>query len=208
MFTGLVEGTGTILSSVKSRHSTRLTLRPPSVIKGLRTGDSLAINGTCLTVIRPGGNRLAFDVLEETLRKTNLHALKPGDQVNLERPLRADSRLGGHFVTGHVDGMGTVKSFTPVGSDYRLVVECPRDLASLLVYKGSIAIDGISLTVADVAKNIITIWIIPHTRKVTNLASRKAGDKVNLEMDILGKYVLNFMEIKRLSPRKSRRTHA
>ena len=189
MFTGLVEEAGEIVSVKRGRKSTELTVRAATVHRGLRKGDSLAVNGACLTTVRKRGARLGFDVLEETLRVTNLQYVRPGDVVNLERPMRADARLGGHFVLGHVDGVGKVCRWELYGKDWVLEVKVPKKLMRYLIYKGSVAVDGISLTVADLGPDWIRIWIIPHTRDVTNLCQARVGSHVNLEADVLGKYV-------------------
>lgn len=189
MFTGLVEEAGEVVSVRRGAKSTELTVRAAVVHRGLKKGDSVAVNGTCLTVVRKRGRVFGFDVLEETLRVTNLRFVKTGDAVNLERPMRADARLGGHFVLGHVDGVGTMRRWTQSGKDWVLEVKVPAPLMRYLIYKGSVAVDGISLTVADVGRDWFRVWIIPHTRAVTNLRQRRAGDRVNLEFDVLGKYV-------------------
>ncbi len=189
MFTGLVEEAGEVVSVKRGKKSTELTVRAALVHRGLRKGDSLAVNGACLTTVRKRGALLGFDVLEETLRVTNLQYVRPGDVVNLERPMRADARLGGHFVLGHVDGVGIIRRWEQSGKDWVLEVAAPKALMRYLIYKGSVAVDGISLTVADVGRGWIRIWIIPHTREVTNLRQREAGEHVNLEADVLGKYV-------------------
>jgi len=189
MFTGLVEEAGEVVSVKRGRKSTELTVRAGTVHRGLRKGDSLAVNGACLTTVRKRGARLGFDVLEETLRVTNLQYVRPGDVVNLERPMRADARLGGHFVLGHVDGVGKVRRWELYGKDWVLEVKVARKLMRYLIYKGSVAVDGISLTVADLGPDWIRIWIIPHTRDVTNLREARVGSHVNLEADVLGKYV-------------------
>ena len=189
MFTGLVEEAGEVVSVKRGRKSTELTVRAATVHRGLRKGDSLAVNGACLTTVRKRGALLGFDVLEETLRVTNLQYVRPGDVVNLERPMRADARLGGHFVLGHVDGVGKVRRWELYGKDWVLEVKVPRKLMRYLIYKGSVAVDGISLTVADLGPDWIRIWIIPHTRDVTNLREARVGSHVNLEADVLGKYV-------------------
>ncbi|MBM3888169.1 MAG: riboflavin synthase [Verrucomicrobia bacterium] len=189
MFTGLVEEAGVVESVRPGAKSTELTVRAATVHKDLRKGSSIAVNGACLTLVRKRGALLGFDVLQETLRVTNLQYVKPGSLVNLERPLRADSRLGGHFVLGHVDGVGTIRRWERSGKDWVLEVNVPKFLMRYLIYKGSVAIDGISLTVADVGKDWIRIWIIPHTRDVTNLRRARAGDHANIEVDVLGKYV-------------------
>jgi len=189
MFTGLVEETGTLLALDRSAAGARLTLRAPLVTGGARIGDSVAVNGCCLTVTAHEGEQLQFDLLAETLARTNLGQLTPGAPVNLERALLAHARLGGHFVQGHVDTTSRVRAFEPVGVDYRLEIELPREFAGYVAFKGSIAIDGISLTVAEVHDASFVAWIIPHTLEVTNLRTKKAGDFVNLEFDLLAKYV-------------------
>ncbi|MFA6564038.1 MAG: riboflavin synthase [Verrucomicrobiia bacterium] len=189
MFTGLVEEAGEVVSVKRGKKSTELTVRAATVQRGLRKGDSLAVNGACLTTVRKRGALLGYDVLDETLRVTNLQYVQPGDIVNLERPMRADARLGGHFVLGHVDGVGKVRRWEQVGKDWVLEVTVPKKLMRYLIYKGSVAVDGISLTVADLGPDWIRIWIIPHTRDVTNLCQARVGSHVNLEADVLGKYV-------------------
>jgi len=154
----------------------------------------VAVNGACLTVAAKRGRLLRFDVLNETLCRTNFGTLRPGDLINLERPLRADTRLDGHFVQGHVDATGRVRRWERAGKDYVLEVVAPRALMKYIVEKGSIAIDGISLTVAGVGRNWFRVWIIPHTRATTNLRVRQVGDAVNLEVDILAKYVERMLK--------------
>ena len=183
MFTGIIEQTGEVIAA--GNGALRIRAKMP-----VRIGDSVAINGACLTVAGKRGTTLRFDVLEETVRRTNFGELRAGRLVNLERPLRADGRLDGHFVQGHVDGIGRVRRWEKAGNDYVLEVSVPRRLMKYFVEKGSVAIDGISLTVAGVGRDWIRAWIIPHTRAVTNLRARKVGDAVNLEVDILAKYVL------------------
>jgi riboflavin synthase len=189
MFTGIVEEAAVVERMRRGRTSTELTVRAAQVTRGLRVGSSIAVNGACLTVVSTSGGKVRFDVLNETLQRTNFPTLKRGDLVNLERPLRADTRLDGHFVQGHVDATGTVRRFERVGKDYVLEIAAPPPLMTYIVEKSSIAVDGISLTVARVGRNWFRVWIIPHTREVTNLATRRAGDRVNLEVDILAKYV-------------------
>jgi riboflavin synthase len=192
MFTGIVEEAGRVERIRKRPRSTELHVRARKVVRGLRVGSSLAVNGACLTVVGLRRGVLRFDVLDETLRRTNLAFAKPGSLVNLERPLRADARLDGHFVLGHVDARGTVRRFERAGTDYVLDVNAPR---ALMKYeKGSVAVDGISLTVAKVSRDWFRIWIIPHTFAVTNLATRRPGDAVNLEADVLGKYVERMLQ--------------
>lgn len=191
MFTGLIEGVGRVIGL----QGTTLKISAPSEIaQSLNPGDSLAINGCCLTVVSKKEDVLSFEVLQETLNKTNLHTLSVGSIVNLERSLPANGRLGGHFVQGHVDAVGKVLAWESIGEDHKLQVELPEDLSKYVTYKGSIAINGISLTVAqadetDASHPTCTCWIIPHTFISTNLRALKQGDYVNLEFDILAKYV-------------------
>jgi riboflavin synthase len=189
MFTGLVEETGELLALERSAAGARLCLRAPLVTGDVHLGDSVAVNGCCLTVTAHEGQTLTFDLLEETLARTDLGALKSGAPVNLERALAAHARLGGHFVQGHVDTTSRVLTFEQVKADYRLEIALPAEFARYVAFKGSIAIDGVSLTVAEVHEASFVVWIIPHTLSVTNLHSKKAGDLVNLEFDLLAKYV-------------------
>lgn len=167
------------------------------MISGTAPGDSIAVNGCCLTVTSLEGNRLTFDLLAETLARTNLGQLEPGSLVNLERALPADGRLGGHFVQGHIDGTSTVLAFEQVGQDHRLEITLPCEFAQYVVYKGSIAVNGISLTVAEVRESSFVIWIIPHTMEMTNLREIKAGNVVNLEYDLLAKYLERLVQVRR-----------
>lgn len=189
MFTGLVEGVGKVESLERLPGGTRLTVAAGTVAQGLRQGDSVAVNGCCLTAVSLVGDRLRFDVLEETLRRTNLGAIAAGGSVNLERAVAADARLGGHFVSGHIDGTGEILAWEPRGPDWVLDVAIPAGGDRYVVEKGCIAIDGISLTVAGVERGRMRFWIIPHTRDVTALAARRAGDRLNIEFDMLAKYV-------------------
>lgn len=192
MFTGLVETTGTVVSLKKSADGVwRLTVDAPKFAGAPAIGDSIANNGCCLTVVEKNGTQLSFDVLDETLRKTSFAQLRAGAAVNLERSLEAGARLGGHFVTGHVDATGTVASLRKEGANFRLCVRPPKEFRKYLAYKCSVAVDGISLTVAALndADGTFDIWLIPHTMAETNLRERKAGEPVNLEFDILAKYV-------------------
>jgi riboflavin synthase len=189
MFTGLVETTGVVERLEHHVHSARLAVRAEALLDDLRIGDSVAVNGCCLTVTHITGAEIAFDLLAETLTRTSLNDVTPGTLVNLERALRADARLGGHFVQGHIDGTSEILRFEPVGADHRLELELPREFAKYVAYNGAICIDGISLTVAEVGEASFTVWIIPHTLSVTNLRIRKAGDLVNIEYDLLAKYL-------------------
>lgn len=189
MFTGIIEETGRVVAFVRGPDSWQLQIAAQLLLSDVKVGDSVAVNGCCLTVVKFDAAHLWFDVLEETRRLTNFALIAPGAMVNLERSLRADSRLGGHFVTGHVDTLGRVEVFEPRGKDHYLKVAVPEGFSLYLVYKGSVAIDGISLTVAEVAGDAFAVWLIPHTLAATNLRSKKTGDMVNLEFDLLAKYV-------------------
>ena len=196
MFTGIVEEAGTVAGIKPTEKSIELTVRVKLCGAGLKVGASLAVNGCCLTVvkIRPAGKSklVWFDLLKETWQRTNLQFARPGSLVNLERSLRADGNLGGHFVTGHIDGLGRVLQWKPAGADHFLEIAAGPDLMRYIILKGSVALDGISLTVAKVAAKSFGVWIIPHTLEVTALKERKVGDAVNLEADLLGKYVERF----------------
>ncbi|PWU17700.1 MAG: riboflavin synthase [Verrucomicrobia bacterium] len=197
MFTGIIEETGTVQGIKQSAKSIEIAVRMKLCGHGLKSGDSLAVNGCCLTVVKLasyGPFKVArFDVLEESWHRTNLQFVKAGSLVNLERPLRAGDRLGGHFVSGHVDGLGRIARWEKAGTDYVLEIAAPSDIMRYIVFKGSVAVDGVSLTVAGVTKRSFRIWIIPHTREMTALRQRKKGDAVNLEADLLGKYVEKFV---------------
>lgn len=190
MFTGLIEEVGRVRWMRATQEGTQLKIAAPGIATDLRKGDSVSVNGCCLTTtaIEEDG-ALTFDLLEETLARTNLRALRPESSVNLERALAADGRLGGHFVQGHVDGTLRVLSFTESGADRRLEVELPNEFAHYAARKGSIALNGISLTIAELLPTSFVVWIIPHTRAQTNLEQLVAGDLLNVEFDILAKYV-------------------
>lgn len=189
MFTGIVEETGRVLAFARGEKSSRLEIAAARTLEGAALGDSIAVNGCCLTIAEFDARKFVFDVLEETRRLTNFAALSAGAPVNLERSLRFDGKVGGHFVTGHIDGVGEVECFERRGADHYLRVRGPAGSGKWVIHKGSIAIDGISLTVAEVAADSFAVWLIPHTLAVTNLGTQKAGGKVNLEFDLLGKYV-------------------
>jgi riboflavin synthase len=197
MFTGSVEEAGVVERIKPAAKSIELTVRANQCARGLKIGDSLAVNGCCLTVLKLGQRGktklVQFDLLQETWKRTNLQFAKPGSLVNLERPLRANAELGGHFVTGHIDGLGKIIRWERSGQDHVLDIAAPPEVMRYVVSKGSIAVDGISLTVAGVKKKEFRIWIIPHTYEVTALRERKVGDAVDLEADLLGKYVEKFI---------------
>jgi riboflavin synthase len=189
MFTGLVEEVGRVLAIHGTERGAQLQIAAPRVAKEIRIGDSVAVNGCCLTVSARDGDHLAFDLLEETLDRTNLKTLRPESPVNLERALAADGRVGGHFVQGHIDCAARIISFEQTGNDHRLEVELDARFARYVVCRGSIALNGISFTVAEVSPGSFVVWVIPHTKRQTNLASAKPGDLINVEFDILAKYV-------------------
>jgi riboflavin synthase len=188
MFTGLVEEVGECLWLRRSTSGTQLTLTARTVNRSIHTGDSVAINGCCLTLTAHRREQLVFDLLEETLQRTNLRNLRQGAPVNLERALRADARLGGHFVQGHVDAVGTILKAEDEGKDRKIVIRVPQEFMRYVAWKGSIAINGVSLTVGELSEDSLAVWIIPHTLKKTNLGALAENDPVNLEFDILAKY--------------------
>jgi riboflavin synthase len=197
MFTGIVEEAGIVERIKPAAKSIELTVRVNVTGRGLKPGGSLAVNGCCLTAVKVSTRgkfkSAQFDLLQETWRRTNLQFAKAGSLVNLERPLRVDGEFGGHFVTGHIDGAGKIIRWERAGQDHVLDIAAPPEVMRYVIFKGSIAVDGISLTVAGVDKKSFRIWIIPHTYEITALRERKAGDAVNLEADLLGKYVEKFL---------------
>jgi riboflavin synthase len=199
MFTGIVEEAGTVAAIQPTQKSIQLTVRARTIGRGLKLGASVAVNGCCLTVVKlatRGRDRLMqFDLLQESWRLTNMQFAQVGSLVNLERPLRASGEFGGHFVTGHVDGLGKIIKWERVGRDHMLDISAPPEVMRYLIHKGSVAVDGISLTVAAVKKTSFRIWIIPHTYEITALRDRKVGDAVNLEADMLGKYAEKFLRV-------------
>ena len=201
MFTGIVEETGSVTGVRPTAAGIRLTVRCRVVARGLKLGDSVAVNGCCLTAVRQTKSGrdtlLRFDLLRETWERTNLQFAAVGSLVNLERSLAVGGRMGGHFVTGHVDGVGRITRWERSGADHVLDIAAPAAVRRYVVSKGSLAVDGISLTVAGVTKAGFRIWIIPHTLAVTALRERKVGDAVNLEADLLGKYVEQFVAVRR-----------
>lgn len=185
MFTGIVEEVGI----VKSLQSGRLTVSATEVLKGTKLGDSIAINGACLTVTNIGPNIFSIDIMSETMRRTSLGALLPGQGVNLERSLAADGRFGGHFVQGHVDGTGKIISMVPEGEALLMEVAAPLDIMRYLVEKGYIAVDGVSLTIIRCDASSFAVSLVAYTQKHTTLGGKRVGDVVNLEVDIMAKYV-------------------
>ena len=197
MFTGIVEEAGVIENITPTKKSIEMTVRATVCGRGVKVGDSVAVNGCCLTAVnvtrRGKAKLIQFDLLQESWKRTNFQFGKPGSLVNLERSLRANGELGGHFVTGHVDGLGKIIRWERAGKDHVLDIAAPPEVMRYVVFKGSMAVDGISLTVAGASKRSFRIWIIPHTYDVTALRERKVGDAVNLEADLIGKYVEKFV---------------
>ena len=194
MFTGLIEEVGSVVGIHRTDRGTQLQIVAPAVAEKIQIGDSVAVNGCCLTVVTRRGGQFSFDLLQESLDRTNLKELRQESRVNLERALAADGCLGGHFVQGHVDCTARIVALGKKGADYRLEVELPAEFAQYVARKGSIAVNGISLTVAEVSQESFTVWIVPHTRARTNLDTARADDLVNLEFDLIAKYVERMLE--------------
>ena len=193
MFTGIVEGIGKIekiSKNTKNRSAIQMTVNLGKYAKGLKIGQSVALNGVCLTATKLSKSNCVFEMIEETTRKTDLGNLKSGDIVNIERSLKTGDRLEGHFVLGHVDGVGVIKKIQNKPKEVQVWFKVPKKLSKYVVKKGSIAVDGISLTVVDVKNNLASVCLIPHTMEITNFKTKNVGDKLNVETDILGKYIL------------------
>jgi len=193
MFTGIVEGIGKvkkISKATKNKSAIQMIVDLGKHGKGLKTGQSVALNGVCLTVTKLSKTQCTFEMIDETTKKTDLGNLKPGGIVNIERSLKVGARLEGHFVLGHVDGVGIIKKIQKKSKEVQIWFEVPKNLSKYVVKKGSIAIDGISLTVVEIKNNLASVCLIPHTIQITNFKTKKIGDKVNIETDILGKYIL------------------
>ena len=202
MFTGLIEEVGTVIAVNTSKSGNQLKLAAPRVAKKIRRGDSLAVSGCCLTLNSRRGDELIFDLLEETIARTNLKNLQRKQLVNLERAVTASERFGGHFIQGHVDCVSPVIACQKSGADFRLEIELPDSFAHYVARKGSIAVNGISLTVADILPKSFVTWIIPYTKTHTNLDRVRAGDLMNLEFDIMAKYVERM--VSRYAPKAGR----
>lgn len=198
MFTGIIETIGTVVRVEARGDVVQLEIDADPVVEGVSIGDSVAVDGICLTVTAIDGGHLGFDAIQETLDRTSLGSFEQGSRVNLERAMRADGRLDGHIVQGHVDGTGTVEAFERRGDDVRFVVSCGPEVSEFLVEKGSVTIDGVSLTVVGVQESGFDVALIPHTLEVTTLGEKQTGDQVNLEADVLGKYVKRYLD--RISP--------
>ena len=193
MFTGIIEETGKVEAVAKGSNSAVITIAAAKVLEDTKIGDSIAVNGVCLTVTSISGRKFSADVMAETLRRSSLGSLKHGSMVNLERAMAANGRFGGHIVSGHIDGVGVISSFEKEDNAVWVEIEAPAKILRYIVEKGSIAIDGISLTVAEIQGQKITIAVIPHTLENTNLIDLKIGDFVNIEVDILAKYIEKFL---------------
>ena len=189
MFTGIVEECGTVLGVLKNSVSGSLQIQASTVLEGTKTGDSIAVNGVCLTVTKLTKSSFTADVMAETFRRTNLGSLGKNSRVNLERAMAADGRFGGHIVSGHIDGTGVISRIKEEGNAVWIYISAPQSILNLIVEKGSVAVDGISLTVAAVSDKEFAVSVIPHTRENTALSGKKTGAVVNLENDIIGKYV-------------------
>jgi len=194
MFTGIVEHVGTVVSVSPRGTVVQFAIDCGPVVEGVHLGDSIAINGTDLTVTASAGTTLRFEMVQETASITNLGRLRPGSRVNLERAMRADGRYDGHIVQGHVDGTGTIQEWRRQQEDVRLFVACAPELASGMVPKGSITVDGVSLTLVDVGTDFFSVALIPYTLSHTTLGERRVGDRVNLEIDLIGKYVRKYLQ--------------
>lgn len=194
MFTGIVRELGEVERIEVGAEGARLSIRAPETASRVQLGDSVAINGVCLTLVRKEGERLWFDAVRETLRRSNLGTLKPGDRVNLEDALRVGDSMGGHFVQGHVDTTGRVQRLVAQGNAIVMVIGVSEEWMRYVVPKGSVAIDGVSLTIVDVGADEFSVWLIPHTRAVTTLGLRQVGDEVNVEFDMLAKYIEKLLQ--------------
>lgn len=193
MFTGLIADKGRVLSITKGRQSAVLEIES-ELIHEIKVGDSISVNGTCLTAIKVGSSSFEADVMIQTLKVTSMGVLSQGDPVNLELAARVDSRLGGHIVQGHVDGVATVVENTPGEKWNKFVIKVPAALEKYIVNQGSLAVDGVSLTVGQISGDLVTLWLIPETLEKTNLSNKASGDFVNLEVDVLAKYVERLLD--------------
>jgi riboflavin synthase len=197
MFTGLIEEVGSVIAVGASKNGNQLKIAAQRVAKKIRRGDSLSVNGCCLTLSSHRGEELVFDLLDETIARTNLKNLQPKQPVNLERAIAGTERFGGHFVQGHIDCVSPVIAYQKSGGDFRLEIKLPKAFAHYVAYKGSIAVNGISLTVAEVLSKSLVVWIIPYTKAHTNLDQVQVGDPMNVEFDILAKYVERMLASRR-----------
>lgn len=202
MFTGLIEEIGRVEAVIKSAKSAKIAVKAHKVLEEVKLGDSICTNGVCLTVTSFDRGRFTVDVMAETMRRSNLKNLSPGDEVNLERAMLMGDRLGGHIVSGHIDGTGTIESYDKEDNAVWITISASSEILKYIVQKGSIAIDGVSLTVAYVNETVFKVSIIPHTKDMTTLLRKNKGDEVNLECDMIGKYVEKFLGAKEQVPVK------
>ena len=202
MFTGLIEEIGKVEAVIKSTRSAKIAIKAGKILQGVKLGDSISTNGVCLTVTSFTSNSFIVDVMAETMRNSNLDKLSPGEDINLELALRASDRLGGHMVSGHIDGTGTIKSYEQEDNAVWITVIATTEILKYVVHKGSIAIDGVSLTVAYVDDTVFKVSIIPHTKEKTTLLCKKVGDQLNLECDVIGKYIEKFLGAREQIPTK------
>lgn len=202
MFTGIIEEIGTIKSINSTGISSQLCISANTILKDTKIGDSIAVNGVCLTVTSIKSNLFTADVMAETLRRSNLGSLIPQSKVNLERAMPANGRFGGHIVSGHIDGTGTIVETKPEGNAVWIKINCSDNLLKYIIHKGSITIDGISLTVAKVTDSDFSVSIIPHTAANTTLLQKKSGDVVNLENDVVGKYIEKLLSFQKIDEQK------
>lgn len=200
MFTGLIEEIGRVESIIKSAKSAKITVKAHKVLEEVKIGDSICTSGVCLTVTSFDRGRFTVDVMAETMRRSNLKNLSPGDEVNLERAMLVGDRLGGHIVSGHIDGTGTIENYEEEDNAVWITTAASAEILKYIVQKGSIAIDGVSLTVAYVDEEVFKVSIIPHTKDMTTLLRKRIGDEVNLECDMIGKYVEKFLGAKEQAP--------
>lgn len=193
MFTGIVEEIGRVKSLRYHGKNLRISIAAKLIMEDLSIGDSISVNGACLTVVDISNSFFQADASDETLNNTTFKSFKIGDEINLERAVKADSRFGGHIVSGHVDGIGTIKEISIESSSTRMSISCSEDIIKYLIYKGSLTIDGLSLTISEIKEGCFSVVLIPHTLKTTTLGRRKISDKVNIETDMLSRYVENFL---------------
>ncbi|MCR2043240.1 riboflavin synthase [Anaerosalibacter massiliensis] len=203
MFTGIIEEIGIVSNFIKSSKISTLKIGCNKILEGISLGDSIAVNGICLTVKKYDSNYFEADIMNETLSKTNLNICKIGNSVNLERALKIGDRIGGHIVSGHIDGIGTIRKLEDDGDSTWITIKTTEDIMNYIVYKGSIALDGISLTVADISMDSFKVSVVPHTQKETILLEKKVGDIVNIECDQIGKYIEKFLNKDDESKKKS-----
>ena len=194
VFTGIIEELGTIKGVRKQSEGIRLSITAKVIMDGMKTGDSIAVNGACLTVTEFDNSSFTADVSGETVKRTTLGKQRVGDRVNLERPMRLSDRLGGHLVSGHVDTVGVIRGVIKKGDISVFTLDVPNEIIKYLIHKGSVAVDGISLTINEITGNRFSVTVIPHTAKMTTLGFKKTGDTVNVEADIIGKYVEAFVK--------------